>query len=147
MVQGFGTRSIHCDLSAYPVEQNYLWSFLKAATPCSRNRKKSLKTPVTGVFGDSVQNTGIPSDVWRYYLLSIRPEGADSYFQWDDFAEKNNSELVNNLGNLTNRILSFSYKKFKSIPEFYGLEMEDTKFIEEVENDNSNLEKECLTAV
>ena len=77
--------------------------------------KKFSKSRGTGVFGDTIQRTNIPPDVWRYYLLTIRPEGGDSYFQWTDFAEKNNNELVNNLGNLTNRILSFSYKKFKSI--------------------------------
>jgi hypothetical protein len=27
-----------------------------------------------GVFGDHVQNTEIPSDIWRFYLLYIRPE-------------------------------------------------------------------------
>ena len=95
--------------------------------------KKFSKSRGTGIFGDTIQNTGIPSDVWRYYLLSIRPEGSDSSFQWTDFADKNNNELVNNLGNLTNRILSFSYKKFKLIPDFYSLELEDTVFIEEVE--------------
>ena len=41
---------------------------------------------------------GIPSDIWRFYLLYVRPEGQDSAFNWADFAMKNNSELLNNLG-------------------------------------------------
>ncbi|MEQ2196452.1 hypothetical protein XENOCAPTIV_028354 [Xenoophorus captivus] len=48
-------------------------------------------------------DTGIPSDVWRFYLLYVRPEGQDSAFSWADMALKNNSELLNNLGNFINR--------------------------------------------
>jgi hypothetical protein len=28
----------------------------------------------TGVFGTDAVDTGIPADVWRYYLLANRPE-------------------------------------------------------------------------
>lgn len=56
-----------------------------------------------GVFGDMAKDTGIPSDVWRFYLLYVRPEGQDSAFSWADMALKNNSELLNNLGNFINR--------------------------------------------
>jgi methionyl-tRNA synthetase len=35
---------------------------------------KFSKTRGTGVFGDHAQNTKISSDVWRFYLLYIRPE-------------------------------------------------------------------------
>jgi methionyl-tRNA synthetase len=37
------------------------------------------------VFGPSAKETGVPSDVWRYYLLASRPESADSTFSWNDF--------------------------------------------------------------
>lgn len=50
------------------------------------------------------KDTGIPSDVWRFYLLYVRPEGQDSAFSWADMAVKNNSELLNNLGNFINRL-------------------------------------------
>ena len=56
-----------------------------------------------GVFGDMAQDTGIPADIWRFYLLYIRPEGQDSAFSWTDMLFKNNSELLNNLGNFINR--------------------------------------------
>lgn len=56
-----------------------------------------------GVFGDMAQDTGIPADIWRFYLLYIRPEGQDSAFSWTDMMVKNNSELLNNLGNFINR--------------------------------------------
>lgn len=73
--------------------------------------KKFSKSKGIGVFGDNVQESGIDVDVWRYYLLYIRPESNDSQFTWDDLKEKNNSEIVNNIGNLINRVLTFSYKK------------------------------------
>lgn len=68
---------------------------------------KFSKSNGTGVFGDDAQSTGIPADVWRYYLLINRPETADTTFQWDDFQEKLNNELVANIGNLVNRVVTF----------------------------------------
>lgn len=96
--------------------------------------KKFSKSKGTGVFGDSVQESGISSDIWRFYLLYIRPENSDSCFQWDDFAYKVNNELVNNLGNMTNRILSFTFNKFKKVPKVNILDDDEINFIKEVEN-------------
>lgn len=36
--------------------------------------KKFSKSRNTGIFGDDAMKTGIPSEVWRYYLLANRPE-------------------------------------------------------------------------
>ena len=36
--------------------------------------KKFSKSRNTGVFGDDAMSTGVPSEVWRYYLLINRPE-------------------------------------------------------------------------
>lgn len=55
----------------------------------------------------------IDSSVWRYYLLSIRPEKTDGNFEWDDFYLKTNNDLVGNFGNLFNRVLNLSFNKFK----------------------------------
>ncbi|KAF1987904.1 methionyl-tRNA synthetase [Aulographum hederae CBS 113979] len=60
---------------------------------------KFSKSRGIGVFGDSAQNTGVPSDVWRYYLLSHRPETGDTEFNWDSFISANNNVLLKNLGN------------------------------------------------
>ena len=49
--------------------------------------------------------------VWRYYLLSNRPEQSDTDFKWTDLAARNNSELLANLGNFVNRALSFTANK------------------------------------
>ena len=34
--------------------------------------------PAAGVFGNDAMETGIPVEVWRYYLLAVRPEVSDS---------------------------------------------------------------------
>jgi methionyl-tRNA synthetase len=36
------------------------------------------------VFGNDAKDTGIPVDVWRYYLLATRPEQQDTDFKWTD---------------------------------------------------------------
>jgi methionyl-tRNA synthetase len=76
---------------------------------------KFSKSRGVGVFGDSAQKTGVPSDVWRYYLLSHRPETGDSEFDWDSFISSNNNSLLKNLGNFANRIIKFVNMRFDSI--------------------------------
>jgi methionyl-tRNA synthetase len=98
-------------------------------------QKKFSKTHNTGVFGDHAKITGIPSEIWRYYLLACRPEQADTMFQWDDFQAKNNSELLANLGNLVNRALVFIFKSYKGIvPKATKLIDRDYEFIKTVSN-------------
>lgn len=67
---------------------------------------KFSKSRGIGVFGTDARETGIPADVWRFYLAYIRPETQDSNFNWVDLATKNNSELLNNLGNFVNRFVA-----------------------------------------
>ncbi len=68
---------------------------------------KFSKSRGTGVFGNDAKDTGIPADVWRFYLFYNRPEKQDVLFTWKDFQEKINKELIGNFGNLINRTLSF----------------------------------------
>lgn len=68
---------------------------------------KFSKSRGVGVFGNDVQETGIPVDVWRFYLYYNRPEKSDVTFTWKDFQEKVNGELIGNLSNLVNRTLMF----------------------------------------
>jgi len=68
---------------------------------------KFSKSRGVGVFGTDVMETGIPADVWRFYIFYNRPEKSDTLFTWKDFHEKVNGELIGNLGNLVNRTLSF----------------------------------------
>ena len=76
----------------------------------------------------SAQSTGIPSEVWRYYLLINRPECSDTVFSWEDFAEKNNKELLNNVGNLCNRVLKFIYNDDKQIPKVSYEDLTENEF-------------------
>jgi methionyl-tRNA synthetase len=93
---------------------------------------KFSKGNQTGVFGDDAQNTGIPSEVWRYYLLACRPEQSDAEFGWGDFRAKNNNELLANLGNLVNRVLIFISNNFSGIvPKTHKLADEDYIYIHE----------------
>jgi methionyl-tRNA synthetase len=75
--------------------------------------EKFSKSRGIGVFGNDVKDTGIPADVWRFYIYYNRPEKSDFDFTWKDFQEKVNAELIGNLGNLVNRTLSF-------VSRFYG---------------------------
>lgn len=68
---------------------------------------KFSKSRGVGVFGNSAKETGIDADIWRFYLLSKRPETADSEFKWEEFIDANNNELLKNIGNLIQRTLKF----------------------------------------
>jgi methionyl-tRNA synthetase len=68
---------------------------------------KFSKSRGVGVFGHNVMESGIPVSVWRYYLLSTRPESSDSSFTWSDMGARTNNELLANLGNFVNRTLKF----------------------------------------
>lgn len=76
---------------------------------------KFSKSRGVGVFGNNAQETGISPSVWRYYLLSARPESSDTQFSWDDFVARNNSELLANLGNFVNRVVKFSNAKYNGV--------------------------------
>ncbi|RZC78972.1 hypothetical protein C5167_003298 [Papaver somniferum] len=71
---------------------------------------KFSKSKGIGVFGNDAKDTKIPSEVWRYYLLTNRPEVSDTLFTWKDLQAKLNSELIANLGDFINRVLSFIAK-------------------------------------
>ncbi|KAF8322747.1 methionyl-tRNA synthetase [Clavulina sp. PMI_390] len=76
---------------------------------------KFSKSRGIGVFGPAAATTGVPSSVWRYYLLSSRPETGDSAFSWNDFIAANNNILLNNFGNFVNRVIKFVSSKFKGV--------------------------------
>ncbi|XP_006897651.1 PREDICTED: methionine--tRNA ligase, cytoplasmic [Elephantulus edwardii] len=105
--------------TALGAEDNYtLVSHIIATEYLNYEDGKFSKSRGVGVFGDMAKDTGIPADIWRFYLLYIRPEGQDSAFSWTDMLLKNNSELLNNLGNFINRAGMFVSKFFGgSVPE------------------------------
>lgn len=88
---------------------------------------KFSKTKGVGIFGTDARTTSIPVEVWRYYLLTNRPEISDTLFTWSDLQAKQNNELLKNLGNFVHRSLSFIAKPAgegydRLIPEAEGAE-------------------------
>lgn len=80
---------------------------------------KFSKSKGVGVFGNTAKETGVDPDVWRYYLLSRRPESSDSEFKWQEFIDANNNDLLKNLGNLNQRILKFCQAKMDGVVPDY----------------------------
>ncbi|XP_062519425.1 methionine--tRNA ligase, cytoplasmic-like [Corticium candelabrum] len=101
---------------------------------------KFSKSRGIGVFGDGAMKTDISADVWRFYLLYIRPEKQDSQFSWSDFVLKHNTDLLNNLGNFINRALSFCQKFFDSTVQPMNLNDVDCNLVARV---NSQLHSYC----
>ena len=52
------------------------------------------------------------ADPVRFYLTSIMPEAKDADWNWTDFIQRNNSELLAKWGNLVQRTLSQIWKNF-----------------------------------
>ncbi|TPX06897.1 uncharacterized protein E0L32_002393 [Thyridium curvatum] len=89
---------------------------------------KFSKSRGVGVFGDAAKETGVGPSVWRYTLLSSRPETGDTQFEWSAFVAGNNSVLLANLGNFVNRVIKFVNAKCDgTIPE-YSLSFKDESF-------------------
>nr|CRZ24874.1 BMA-MARS-1 [Brugia malayi] len=107
---------------------------------------KFSKSRGTGVFGDMAAETGIDADIWRFYLLYIRPETQDTSFSWDDFSLKVNTELLNNLGNFVNRALIFLSKYFDGVVPDMHLQEQDKALLAQVSSDLSDFDL-CLSSV
>lgn len=73
-------------------------------------------------------------DALRYYLTANMPESKDTDWDWSDFLNRNNNELVATWGNLANRVLSFAYKHWEGyVPTPSELRSADREVIETVE--------------
>lgn len=101
---------------------------------------KFSKSKGIGIFGNDVEETGIPADVWRFYMFYNRPEKSDFTFTWLDFQEKVNKELIGNLSNLVNRTLTF-------VKRFYDGEIKSGEFDEVLLGDIRKREEEITAAL
>ena len=60
----------------------------------------------------------MPSDYWRWWLLSNAPESSDSNFTWESFQGGVNKDLADVLGNFVSRVTKFCRGKFgEHVPE------------------------------
>ncbi len=72
-------------------------------------------------------------DPMRYYLTVNMPETRDTDWDWEEFYQRNNNELVATWGNLANRVLSFAYKNWEgNIPDPGELRGSDKALLETI---------------
>ncbi|MEM7268909.1 MAG: methionine--tRNA ligase [Pseudomonadota bacterium] len=64
-----------------------------------------------GVFMDQALEI-LPSDYWRWWLLSNAPESSDSDFTWASFQGGVNKDLADVLGNFVSRVTKFCRSRF-----------------------------------
>jgi methionyl-tRNA synthetase len=73
-------------------------------------------------------------DPLRYYLTAIMPESKDAEWEWDQFVQHNNNELVATWGKLANRVLTFAYRNWDGrVPEPGELRPQDHELLRRVE--------------
>ena len=81
-----------------------------------------------GVFTDDALEL-FPPDYWRYYLLYVIPEKADTDFKWAGFQAAVNKDLSDVLGNFVHRTLSFLNSKFEGVvPRVEAWQKSDVAF-------------------
>ncbi|HUM51900.1 MAG TPA: methionine--tRNA ligase, partial [Chitinophagales bacterium] len=74
-------------------------------------------------------------DELRYTLIANMPENRDSEFTWQDFQNRVNSELGNNLGNFVKRVSDLLHKFYDGEIPHYGnkiLSLDDSDFMHEI---------------
>ena len=67
-----------------------------------------------GIFMDQALEI-LPSDYWRWWLLSHAPESSDSEFTWENFQTDVNKDLADVLGNFVSRVTKFCRSKFGEV--------------------------------
>ncbi len=74
-------------------------------------------------------------DQIRYYGLVTMPETKDTDFEWEDFAQRNNSELLAVYGNFVHRALTFADKNFgREVPAAAFLDATDKAMVRAIED-------------
>lgn len=76
--------------------------------------------------GNVVDPVGVlgrfPADTFRLYLVNEATYGENMGFKMENLIERHNSQLVNTLGNLVNRVLKLLVQKFESkVPNYPSL--------------------------
>ncbi len=89
--------------------------YIKAFNYLNFNGGQFSTSKGRGVFMDDARDTGIPSDCWRWWLMSNVPEGNDSEFTWESFQQTVNKDLSDVLGNFVSRITKFCNSKWGAV--------------------------------
>lgn len=103
---------------------------------------KMSKGDNTGITLDTILEKYNP-DLIRYFFIKYAPENHDREFQWKDFIDANNNELVGNLGNFVNRTLAFTNSKFNGIVPSGEITKEVTDTIKKSFEETANHINKC----
>lgn len=95
-----------------------------------------IKTEVKWLINDYFIDEDIAIDYIKYYLINEMSFGNDGDYSRDRLIKKVNSELVNNIGNLIQRILVLIYKNFDGCIENIKLNNFNFKTLLEIETIN-----------
>ena len=99
--------------------------YIKAFNYLNFNGGQFSTSKGRGVFMDDARDTGIPSDCWRWWLMSNVPEGNDSEFTWESFQQTVNKDLSDVLGNFVSRTTKFCNSKWGAVVPECGNALED----------------------
>ncbi len=83
-------------------------------------------------------------DVLRYYMIKNMPEQKDSEFTWKSFQEANDSELVGNIANFINRVITLTNKYYDGIVPEIDINLAINNSIEENKPGNYSEEIELM---
>ncbi len=86
-----------------------------------------------GIFMDQALEI-LPSDYWRWWLLSHAPESSDSEFTWENFQQSVNKDLADVLGNFVSRVTKFCRSKFgETVPTGGSYSEQEEALIKELQ--------------
>jgi len=119
------------NLPDYVASNEYL-NYEGGAFSKSRNR---------GVFSNDVVKMPFSTDMWRYFIISNRPEKNDTDFSFEAFKTMVNADLLGNLSNLVNRLFSFTSKKIGKIPAASNLSEQDKEALNSADEKIKEIEK------
>lgn len=75
-----------------------------------------------------------PPDPLRYHLTASMPETSDGDFSWEEYARRNNDELVATFGNLAHRVLTIAQRNLAArVPDPGDLRAVDLELIARTE--------------
>jgi len=95
--------------------------------------RKFSKSQGVGIWLDQAIQL-LDADIWRYYLVKIRPEMGDSNFSYEGLQAAVNADLNDSLGNFIHRILTFITNYYGGVvPEPSEMTEEDRSMLEAIE--------------
>ena len=98
---------------------NFLVDVISSTEYLLFENRKFSKSNKVGIFGSElVSNEYGEASVWRYYLMKIRPESKDTNFTFADFRSSVAGDLVNNIGNLCNRVLKYIRARMDGVVQY-----------------------------